>query len=161
MWVKSSPLTGFWRAMNKGTSSDLRNSLKLRASCTWCLINYLKCVIDACCQQMLHLIFQLRWSSWILLVIKNVFVYCHCYFRKKFFFNIALQSYAFTHQPVRLILWDACVNCMIDIESQNHTMVEIGRDLWKSSSPTSPVKQGYPKQVAPVHVWMAFQYIQE
>jgi len=43
---------------------------------------------------------------------------------------------------------------------QNHSMVDIGRDLWRSFGPTALLKQGHLEQVAQDHVQMAFEYLQ-
>lgn len=44
--------------------------------------------------------------------------------------------------------------------SQNHRMVKVGRDLWRSPGPTPLLRQGHLKQVAEVHVQSAFEYLQ-
>ena len=41
-----------------------------------------------------------------------------------------------------------------------HRMVEVGRDLWRSSGPTSLLKQGHLKLVAQDHVQMDFEDLQ-
>jgi len=45
-------------------------------------------------------------------------------------------------------------------ESQNHRMVEVGRDLWGSCSPTSLPKQGHLHQAAQDCVQVGFEYLQ-
>lgn len=45
-------------------------------------------------------------------------------------------------------------------ESQYHRMVEVGRDLWRSSCPALLLKQGHLEPVAQDHVQMAFEYLQ-
>ena len=42
----------------------------------------------------------------------------------------------------------------------NHRMVEVGRDLWRSSGPNPLLKQGHLEPVAQDHVQMAFEYLQ-
>jgi len=42
----------------------------------------------------------------------------------------------------------------------NHRMVEVGSDLWRSSCPALLLKQGHLEQVAHDHVQMAFEYLQ-
>lgn len=48
---------------------------------------------------------------------------------------------------------------------QNHRMAEVGRlevgtdDLWRSSVPTSLLKQGHLEQVAQDNIQMAFKYL--
>lgn len=44
-----------------------------------------------------------------------------------------------------------------DTESQNHTMFEIGRDLWVSCS-APLLKQGHPDQVVQDYVQMTFEH---
>ena len=44
--------------------------------------------------------------------------------------------------------------------SQNHGMAEVGRDLWRSSSPTPLPKQGHLERIAQDCVQMAFEYLQ-
>lgn len=39
-------------------------------------------------------------------------------------------------------------------------MVEIGKDLWRSSGLIPLLKQGHPEQVAQDHVQVAFKYLQ-
>jgi len=46
------------------------------------------------------------------------------------------------------------------IESQNHSMLEVGRSLWGSSSPTALPKHGHLKQVAQDLVQEGFEYLQ-
>lgn len=43
-------------------------------------------------------------------------------------------------------------------KSQNHKMVEVGRDSWKSSDPTPLLKQGHLKQLAEDHIQMSLSY---
>ncbi|PKU47740.1 hypothetical protein llap_1940 [Limosa lapponica baueri] len=43
--------------------------------------------------------------------------------------------------------------------SEHHRMVEVGRDIWRSSSPTPLLKQGHPEQVTQDHVPSAFEYL--
>jgi len=43
--------------------------------------------------------------------------------------------------------------------SQNHRQVTVGRDLWRSSSPTTLLKQGLLEQAAQDCVWMAFEEV--
>ena len=40
---------------------------------------------------------------------------------------------------------------------QNHEMVKLGRDLWRSSGPVPLLKQGHPEQAAQDHVQVAFK----
>jgi len=40
-------------------------------------------------------------------------------------------------------------------------MVEVGRDLCRSSGPILCLKQGHPEPAAQVHVQTAFEYLQE
>ena len=44
--------------------------------------------------------------------------------------------------------------------SQDHRMAEVGRDLCRSSAPTSLLRQGHPEPVAQDHL-QTFKYIQE
>lgn len=41
---------------------------------------------------------------------------------------------------------------------RNHRMVEVWKNLWRSSDPTPLLEQGHPKQVAQDHVLPAFEY---
>ena len=43
---------------------------------------------------------------------------------------------------------------------QNHRMVGVGRNLWRSSSPTSLLKQDHLEQAALDHVQEGFEYVQ-
>ena len=43
---------------------------------------------------------------------------------------------------------------------QNHSTAELGRDLWRSSSATLPLKQGHLQPVVQDHVQRAFNYLQ-
>ena len=52
---------------------------------------------------------------------------------------------------------DPCFTILI---SQNHRMVEVGRDIWMSSSPTLLLKQGHLGQVTQDHARSAFEYLQ-
>ena len=53
------------------------------------------------------------------------------------------------------------LRCLLScFESQNHRMVEVGRDLWRSSGPTPVLKQGHLELVAQAHGQMAFEYLQ-
>jgi len=45
-------------------------------------------------------------------------------------------------------------------ESQNHRMVQVGRDLCGSSSPTPLTKQGHPEQAAQDCVQAGLEYLQ-
>ena len=44
--------------------------------------------------------------------------------------------------------------------AQNHRIVEVGRDLWRSSGPTTLLKQGHLEQVVQDCVQTAFEYLQ-
>lgn len=44
--------------------------------------------------------------------------------------------------------------------SQNHRLVEVGRDVWRSSSPSPCSKQGELEQVAQGRVRSGFEYLQ-
>lgn len=44
--------------------------------------------------------------------------------------------------------------------SQDHRMVEVGRDLWKSPAPWPLLKQGHLGQAAQACVEAAFEYLQ-
>lgn len=44
--------------------------------------------------------------------------------------------------------------------SENHRLVEVGRDLWRPSAPTPLLQQGHLQLVAHSHVQMAFEYFQ-
>ena len=44
--------------------------------------------------------------------------------------------------------------------SQNHRMVEVGGDLWRSFGPTPLLKQGHQEPLAQNHVQMTFAYVQ-
>lgn len=46
------------------------------------------------------------------------------------------------------------------IISQNHRIVELGRDLQRSSDATPLLKQGHIEPVAQYHGQMAFEYLQ-
>lgn len=41
--------------------------------------------------------------------------------------------------------------------TQNYRMVEVRKDLWRSSGPTHVLEQGYLAQVVQAHVWMALE----
>jgi len=43
---------------------------------------------------------------------------------------------------------------------QNHTTVKVGRELWRSSSPTPLLKQGHLQPVSQDHDQTAFEYLQ-
>lgn len=43
---------------------------------------------------------------------------------------------------------------------QNHSLVEVGRDLWKPSDPTLLLKQGHLEPLAQAHVQTAFENVQ-
>jgi len=45
-------------------------------------------------------------------------------------------------------------------ESVFHRLIEVGRDIWGLSCPTSLLKKGHLKPVAQDHVQMAFEYLQ-
>ena len=47
-----------------------------------------------------------------------------------------------------------------EIQSQNHRIAEIGRDLWRSSNPSICYEYGQLKQVARGHVLLGFEYLQ-
>ena len=46
------------------------------------------------------------------------------------------------------------------VSSQNHRVVGVGRDLWKSSSPNPLPKQGHLQQAAQDHVEAGLEYLQ-
>jgi len=46
------------------------------------------------------------------------------------------------------------------MEQQTHQVVEIGRDLWRSSGPACLLRQSHLEPVAHDHVQMAFEYLQ-
>ena len=48
----------------------------------------------------------------------------------------------------------------VEISSQNHRMVEVGRDLWISSSPNPLLKQDHLEHVAQDHVQAGLEYPQ-
>ena len=55
----------------------------------------------------------------------------------------------------------AClVSKSIYINTQNHSMIGLGRDLCGSSSPTPLPKQGHPQQAASDHVHAGLEYLQ-
>lgn len=47
-----------------------------------------------------------------------------------------------------------------EIQSQNHRIYEIGRDLWRSSNPRTCYEYSQLKQVAQGHVLLCFEYLQ-
>jgi len=49
---------------------------------------------------------------------------------------------------------------MIQQNSQNHRMVEVGRGFWRSSGPNPLLKQGHLELVAQDHPQMDFEYLQ-
>lgn len=54
-----------------------------------------------------------------------------------------------------------CCNLKLGItESQNPRMVEVGRNLWRSTCPTLLLKQDHPEPVAQDHAQLAFEYPQ-
>ena len=46
------------------------------------------------------------------------------------------------------------------LKTQNHTMIEVGRNLWMSSGPTLLLKRRCLEQVAQDHVQTTFEYLQ-
>jgi len=54
-----------------------------------------------------------------------------------------------------------CVSSLSSaVSSQNQRGVEVGRELWRSSGPTSLLNQGCLEPVAQDHVQVAFEYLQ-
>lgn len=49
---------------------------------------------------------------------------------------------------------------MNDKHIQNHRVAEVGSDLWRSSGPTSLLRQGHQEPVSQDYVQMPFWYIQ-
>jgi len=57
-------------------------------------------------------------------------------------------------------LWHELILCLERLESQNHRMVGVGRDLCGSSSLTPLPKQGHLQQAAQDFIPVGFQYLQ-
>lgn len=47
-----------------------------------------------------------------------------------------------------------------ELQSQNHRIYEIGRDLWRSSNLSTYYEYSQLKQVAQGHVLLCFEYLQ-
>lgn len=58
----------------------------------------------------------------------------------------------------------ACVPIICNVSEDvlfDHRIIQVGRDLWKLSDPTSCCKQIILDQIAHGHVWMSFKYLWE
>ena len=70
----------------------------------------------------------------------------------------------FASSPWKFTVLGSCLLCLhldpsLEKNSQNHRMVGVGRDLWRSSGPTTLLMQRHLKQIVQDYVKAAFEYL--